>query len=349
MPRTRFLPSRKTLLLAVLMAALIGGAWWWMKPPPEPVYKGMSLSWWLFSGQPGERDAALQSMGAPAVKGLAGMVEKGLADMAKDRWHREELAEPPMIQWMRGRLLPRRRSYYEDRLKCVTAAGALNDFGAEAEPAIPALLKALDSDDEYVHWTAACALNRMGSVSLPAVRETIAHGSTDARSALMQTLRLRLDDPARPASDPDVDFVLETILTACHGSVPDVQTARRAAPVLLGEILSGSETHLSRFAPLVIRRLGDVDPNVSLMTASALNWAMNYGSDPVAILMWLLRYGGPTSRIAAAETLVTADREKKQSAAALLEMTRDPDPECREAAKRALRALGISARVLRRD
>ena len=361
MSRTRFLPSRKTLLLVVLFAGVIGGAWWWTKPPPEPVYKGRPLSEWvlehgLTTDGGGVRMEALRAMGPAAVKWLAYKVEHG-------RHYQDPAMRSPM-QRMRERLF--HSEPYDGPDERYMSAESLEELGPEAAAAIPALARALDTDYEQLCRVCVFALHGTGPQSWPAVQEKIAHGSLEARASLISLLSERVRKPRGETAYAEMDRISQIVAEACHDPAPQIRLSAAVAYLHL-HLSLGDDPRIRLPITSIIRLLGDSDGDVRDAALSALRDAESEEDRPIQLLIRLLRDELPAARIAAAETLATldlegghfrstpgatfaeiadmAEQDRKKSAAALLEMTRDPDPECREAAKRALRALGISAQV----
>ena len=359
MSRARFLPSRRTLLLAVLLAGVIGGTWWWVKPPPEPVYRGRPLSRWLVDmGENVYRfdagETVIRAVGPPAVKWLAYKVEHGR--------RYEEPSKRSTIQRMWERLL--HLHPYVGIDERLAAAELLEEFGPEAAPAIPALAKAIDTGDLVFGSACARALHCIGPKSWTVVQERISHGNIATRASLISTLSARVVRPHGEIVYDEMGRISEIVAQACQDPAPKIRLA--AADAYLDLVANiGEDPPIRLPTASVIRLLGDPDWVIREAAVSALRLPNSAGDRSLHVLIRLLWNGLPANRIVAAETLAalnlararvrgapetafTVDADVfeydwKESADALLEMTHDPDPECREAAKRALRALGVAA------
>jgi hypothetical protein len=210
-------PARYLIALALLACAL---AWWWNSPPPEPSYKGKPLSQWMQSGH-GASDpdfalviGQLHSTGLPAVTWLGYTAEHGHSK------HVEVGAFRGVLAKFRGRVIGSEwPAGYDERSIAMLLLGCM---GAEAEPAIPALLRVLEDESYYLAEGAALALHRIGSGSWPAVKDHLLHGPNLARCALFNAMPVRLN-PKGTVSEEDVTTVFNLLTHALHDPEPNIR------------------------------------------------------------------------------------------------------------------------------
>jgi len=166
--------GRGTLIVAVLAVLLAAAAVLLLSPEREPSYEGRSLSQWLqvpgqFSPEGTRVDEAIRHIGTNALPCLF-------------RWIR---AKPPpcgrlvesgkLPQWFLYLLLrfPLGRFLWHDRFDDATVCIMM--LGAEARPAIPALVRVINrSKDPYRVSRAMLTLNFIGEDSVPALANCLA-------------------------------------------------------------------------------------------------------------------------------------------------------------------------------
>ena len=172
------------------------------------------------------------------------------------------------------------------------------------------------------------------------MQDKITHGSPMARTQLVGSLSDRLRPAPGKAFDDELDRISGILAKACLDPAPETRAvALDSLQYIAGKLDDDSRLRLR--TPAIIRLLAHPEIGMSRSGSGILQGRDSHAFGGVELLIELLRDERPANRIAAAETLAAIDRDEKQSAPALLQMTHDP--KCREAAKRALRALGLAA------
>ena len=147
-------------MLAVLGGAGVLAGILFSRPGPEArAYRGKSIKAWALqlnaSSPPAraEAAAAFTALGTNAVPGLVRLLE------ARDSFSRRGLLSlaTKLPSRLRGRVLKWVRDP-EARMVRSAAARALAVVGPGAEAAVPALARALRTDEAHVRWEAAAAL-----------------------------------------------------------------------------------------------------------------------------------------------------------------------------------------------
>jgi hypothetical protein len=344
MPRAAFPSGRKSLLLIAFLAILIGGAWWWQRPPPEPVYNGERLSEWLRAPNakrvPTEiRLRQLQSFGPAAVRWLTYTIEHGRRPFQK----RGPLPFEHAPDWLRRKLPDRwgglRTGVREDERKL--AINALMFLGPDGVPAIPALQRSLQSDDDELVRGAAFALQAIGSASWPIITDALEHGKQPVRTALLGTMGWRLVANEGQATGTEVEHTVDAIVNASRDSDAVVRAAAAAA---LGECRRYRKDHSvsDPSLPALVRLLSDSDPAVQTPAMGSLSCFGTEAAPAIPRLMEFLDAPDPGTRGNSAKVLSHIDGEMKHSATRLRAMIHDRNVFCREEAANALKALGLS-------
>jgi hypothetical protein len=203
---------RRGILILVVLAVLVAAAAiLCFSPEREPAYGGRSLSQWLqVSGQSSPEgirvDEAIRRIGTNALPCLL-------------RWIRTR--RPPcstlvesgrLPQWLVTLLLrcPLGRSLWHDRFD--DASVCIMILGAEARPAIPALVQVIHrSKDPYRVSRVMLTLSFIGADSVPAFADGLQDPREDVRVAaaahlgqfgvkarpVLPALRVTLNDPSR--------------------------------------------------------------------------------------------------------------------------------------------------------
>jgi hypothetical protein len=207
---------------------------------------------------------------------------------------------------------------------------------------VPPLLHTLDSEDLDLCRNCAVALHLIGPASWGVVQEKIAHGNVASRGCLIAYLDARIPDPRTAASDSELDRMLEILALACRDPEPAIQWAAiNASPGFRRRL--GTDPRLVPITDSIIRLLGDAAfRKTEDESRRAFPTSEYVDESPAGRLTSILSDGSPSNRILAAETLAAVDQEDKRSTYELRQMTQDPDPKCSEAARGALRALGLS-------
>jgi HEAT repeat protein len=197
------------------------------------------------------------ALGAPALPArpaaaapAPGLVQVRLEQAAQDKNQPDTEADPLLELAVRTRLALIQESLRDPSPQGRLAAiDALELFGAQAEPAIPALAEALNDRNRFVRWAAARALGRLGlgeREALPGLVRMLCDQDLDVRVAAMEALRRY--GPKVPAAVP--------ALTAWLGR-GDTES-RIAALGALGAIGRAAEPSL----PAMARGLKNPDPRM---------------------------------------------------------------------------------------
>lgn len=236
------------------------------------------------------------------------------------------------------------------------AADGLADLGAAAQPAVPKLIQALQSDDAKLRWRAARALGVIGD---PTAAAALAKQAQDPdpltrAQAIFALGRLKLAD------DASLKAIVE------HLSDEDAQV-RRAAVRALRMV----DAPRASVRPLVIKLLNDPDPSIAMRALSALveggvevvpalasalderearYWAClalgEIGPQAKAAVPNLIKSltdDRPEVRLQAALALAEIGPDAKPAAGELIKLLNDPFESVRVAATFALGRLGDEA------
>jgi HEAT repeat protein len=342
MPRAPLLSGRKSLLFLTLAAAVIGSAWWWQRPPPEPVYHGQRFSEWLVSdaGTSGDLTVEpLHAFGPAAVPWLAYTVEHGKHPYTKHG----SLPFDGAPDWLRHRIPGRWGglsdvSQEDERL---IAARALGLLGPEAASTIPALARALSTNDEYLLERVCLTLHAIGPASWPAVREALARGKDTARIALLRTMWTRVGTRDEPEHIAEAEQVIEILSKAVHD--PDAGVRAAAAHSFGGDypISPSAPTLFDGVMPTLIQLLDDPDLRVRNEAVTAIHLFGNKGTPAVARLIALLNDPSPQVRQGTAYAFAEVDRVEKVSITGLRTLLHDPVVDCRFAALSTIKDFGL--------
>ena len=196
--------NRLYLVCGVLLVAAVGGLLWWSPwEPRQPVYEGKPINWWIQFGFGATDIVRATPMGygsAPRRALPSGplwlrqlvsdpeAVPFLVAALKKDRWLGEafyrDWAWPKLPVSIKHHLRP---PADRSMIRC-NAAILLGYMGPLAEPAVPAMILALrTNEDSGVSFFAAMALGNIGpdaKAALPALRQVSVNGKDEmARKA----------------------------------------------------------------------------------------------------------------------------------------------------------------------
>jgi HEAT repeat protein len=181
----------------------------------------------------------------------------------------------------------------------------LADMGASAQPALPALVKAVERGDSQEQGALSTVSKAAGTKSVPAltnalasrnatvrqsVAEILGEMGPDARAAI-PFLEARLDD-AEPLVVLQTAYALRKVDGQTHGAVAVMvkllahgnAEIRAGAAAVLGEF--GDES--SEAVPALLRTLGDASPQVRAMSARALGMIGPAARPAIPLLLLLL-------------------------------------------------------------
>ena len=209
------------MIAALLVVAL--AAWWmFFKPPEDPLCNGVRLSEWLErpgwnQGRPPIQPEDLRAISHKAVPFLAHYLHNNCPQYRKGVAAR-------MPDWLRMKLPPTwiEREVVGNRDACQHALVALEWLGADAEPALPTLIKLQNRSGGMLGFLPARTIHGIGPASWPAVLEVWQSGSTTARKAIIWELPRRFDS-ALAATDAEKKRSIDLLLQACSDPDPWVQ------------------------------------------------------------------------------------------------------------------------------
>jgi HEAT repeat protein len=276
------------LTLAGLAAALVIVAL--VRPAPsEPVYQGRSLRAWLVEFDPGEGTtnytAAQEAIHAMGTNSLPHLI----------RYLRSQ--DPPFYyQWVR---LKAKLRVLHDPVEYAVfwhrrAATACGEFGQDAEPAFPALVKAMN--DPHAASYVGNALSRMLPKSAPVLTNILATGNTSARCRAADALMTAF-------SHPEIE---EMSRTALLNALRDPDSGLR---MTAASALQFWNKRLDLVVPALTRALSDPDPSVRGNAATSLG---NFGRAAIPAVPELLKLLQDTNdypRRRAMEMLLKIDPE----------------------------------------
>ncbi|HEY4308405.1 MAG TPA: HEAT repeat domain-containing protein [Pirellulales bacterium] len=207
----------------------------------------------------------------------------------------------------------------------IDSIDAVADSGAAGATAVPALIKALASDNKDVRWRAARALENIGpkaSLSTAALIKTLGDDAPDVRAHAARALGA-LGDKNTATID-----ALAALVTDKHARV------RRAVIGAITQLNPGPEVTI----PLMVNVLEDADPSV---VVPALQTLAERGPEAVPGLIEALSH--PKGRYWATLVLAEMGPAAKSAVPALGGLLDDPDPEVRMQSALALGEMGIDA------
>jgi HEAT repeat protein len=217
------------------------------------------------------------------------VVRRGQSDQEhtekdKDQPKKENNATPPTVKELTQRLAVKDAAQRAQALKDLAA------MGAEARPALPALLKALGDRDTDVSQLAAAALKNLEpwtASDLPALRAGLRDTAPEVRAFAVTAVK-SLGDKARPA--------LADLLKAVGDE--DAAVSRMAGEAIQG-LLPMSEADV----PNLMKGLGNKSPAVQSLTVGVLKTMGPAAKKAAAPLASLLTDSDPALAAGAAEAL----------------------------------------------
>jgi HEAT repeat protein len=259
--RTRFY-----FILVVFLVAALGWAGWQMvRPwPPEPVYYGKPLNYWL-GIEPLPGFLRLQSKpDANAVSFLIAALKQdswaGAAFYRKWLWPKLYPKLPPSAR----KHLPFPRS--SKRIFRQNAATLLGDMGSTASRSIPALIKALEVDEDVsVRACAAWALGKAGTGNESAVAALTQASSKDT-SARVRIIALAALGKFGRTDQAAVAAVFDSLSLSDKVGLLRGDWERARTPLLLTSLMKIVQSSAGAFGPglelldWALVRAYDLDP-----------------------------------------------------------------------------------------
>jgi hypothetical protein len=242
--------KKRRILLAALLVAVLGGVAWLVLRPgeTEPVYQGKPLSVWLRSFDMGtakeEADVAadaVRHIGTNALPMLLEMIR------SKDsKWEsivievnrRQSLVHLPLELGLARRM---------------RAASAFHALGAEARPAVPALVEVLFNNPDNTE--ASLALVAIGPEAIPPLMQALTNGDPKIRTVAVITLG---------GMSFDADGVVPVLIKSLKD---EDRSVRFSAALSLGEFPQKS----AAIVPALTASLEDKDAKVRTSAIYALS------------------------------------------------------------------------------
>ena len=347
MLRSAFPGGCKQIRLLLGLAILIGGICWWQRPPPDPVHDGKHLSAFLIpvpqrKGGGGEPTTEqLEPFGPAGVAWLAYTLEHGKTAFLKRGALPLDTAPDWLRRWFPERWGGLRRAPLNDER--VRAAILLSVLGPRAAPAIPELVRSLESVDDLLVADAAFALHAIGPASWPVVEGILDHGSVPTRAALLEAMSARFEPPGREPAEADWTRALESLVKAMRDPNPKVRIAAAHCFSYCRRNRS-TDARYDSAMPLLIELLSDRDASVSTAAAGGLLSFRTRAAPAIPRLIEMLGDENWHRRYWAIRALGFIDRAEKRSAPRLrILLLQDPKAECRIAAGDVLKLLGPAA------
>lgn len=249
--------------------------------------------------------------------------------------------------------------------KRINAIGTLQDMGADAEMAIPALNQILKEKDPNLRIAAVKALAAIGpkaKATVPRLRLLLEDSDENVRlvtanlltqlgseaKAAIPNLRDRLNDPS-PMVRVQVIKALTAMGSEAKGAIPELLTAlkdedpkiRREATIALGRMGNAAQPAVTALA----ETLNDAEPDIRLSAAAALGQIGSEAKVAVPELIRLLKSQNPQVRSFAAMALGKIGEPAKASIPELTKALNDSQKDVRLNAASALGRIGAAART----
>ncbi|MEZ2228183.1 MAG: HEAT repeat domain-containing protein [Microcoleus sp.] len=230
------------------------------------------------------------------------------------------------------------------------------------EPAIPALIEALQDQNLLVRRSAAQVLKQIAGPAIPALAKALKNSDADVRSggasalgiigAEAKTVAPQLvpllkdsDAKVRKSAASALDNIGVEAKTAVPQLIPLLQDSdpkvRRSAAYVLGNIGVEAKTAVPQLIPL----LKDSDPKVRSSAADALGNIGAEAKTAVSQLFPLLKDSDANVRSSAASALGNIGVEAKTAVPQLIPLLQDSDPKVRRSAAYVLGNIGVEAKT----
>jgi HEAT repeat protein len=283
-----------------------------------PLYQGKSIHAWarqLLAPGPevrGEAAAVLKGLGSNAVPGLIRMLETRDPLWRRQLWT-SALRLPPRLR--RGLL--RYSPVPQEQANHQAAALALAVVGPEAKTAVPALGRALVSNEPANRWDFADALGAIGKASLSVLTNALENKDPGIRAAAVLGLT-RLGPAAGPAVPPLVQRLKD--------ADPEVRSRAVRALSAIGPAAAPALVHAIEDERGLVRQGA-----AEALASPAISWRQ---VEPA--LLGMLHDDDPASRCQALATLAAVHARDERAILAMAAALKDPAPEVRLAAAGAL-------------
>ena len=206
---------------------------------------------------------------------------------------------------------------------------AIKNLGKIGEPAIPALMKALQDKNLQVRRSAADVLRQIGPPAIPALVKALKDSDANVRSIAAYVLG-KIGAKAKTALPQ-----LVPLLTDSNAKV------RSSAASALGGIGAEAQTAVPQLVPL----LTDSNANVRSNAASALGGIGAEAQTAVPQLVPLLQDSDANVRSSAASAFGKIGAEAKTAVPHLVPLLKDSDGNVRDSAASALGRIGAEAKT----
>jgi len=206
---------------------------------------------------------------------------------------------------------------------------AIKKLGKIGEPAIPALMKALQDKNLLVRRSAAEALKQIGRPAIPALAKALKNSDANVRTMAAGALG---------SIGAEAKTALPQLVPLLQDSDADV---RSNAAEALGGIGAEAKTALPQLVPL----LKDSDADVRSNAAEALGRIGAEAKTALPQLVPLLQDSAPKVRSSVAEALGRIGAEAKTALPQLVSLLQDSHPKVRSSAAFALGKIGAEAKT----
>src|SRR6476661_7910311 len=208
-------------------------------------------------------------------------------------------------------------------------SAAIKKLGKIGEPAIPALMKALQDKNLQVRRSAAQVLAKIGPPAIPDLAQALNNPNADVRSSAAEALG---------GIGAEAITALPQLVFLLQDSNPDV---RSSAAEALGGIGAEAKTALPQLVPL----LQDSNAHVRSSAAEALGGIGAEAKTALRQLVPLLQDSNPDVRSSAAEALGRIGAEAQTALPQLVTLLKDSNANVRSRAAEALGRIGAEAKT----
>ena len=343
-----------------LLAWILAGTFGFRRAPEALIYHGKSVETWalqLRMSDPKARDeavAALKAMGPTAVPGLVRLLQARDSLLRKQAWAAVSWLPAPFQNVVVTKVAPPNATAVR-----IAAARSLAIIGPDAQAAVPALAWSLQNDVAQVRWMAASALGRIGPPAWAHLTSALAAADPNLRYAAVAALGDTTVDPKlvvpkllKALQDTD-----SGVVAAAAGSLGKLGAG--ALPVVMEVMTNGdafTRVLAARAVPLLRQPRDQVLPALFVLRqdtepacrAQALRSLGALGIPNKTMIDEAIGAFGDTApevRLAGIELALQWSRRTAAAVPSLAKCLTDESPAVRQAAARALGAIGTPAKA----